>query len=91
MQTYDCRVTYEKRIGSALVDSSYIYLQYPAHARHLNGTRINVLWCDGHATGVSCPVRSGSGREAAFDEFERAYLGELGFFSTVEANYWDRD
>lgn len=82
-------VTYNMRIGSGVVDDSYIYLQYPAHARHSGKSRVNVVWCDGHATSESCPVRRGSGREATFDEYERAYRGELTSSGDVP-NKWDR-
>ena len=83
-------VTSGKRIGSALVDDSYIYLQYPAHSRHSNKTRINVAWCDGHVTSLRSPVWKGGGRRATFDEYERAYNGELTSWGDVP-NYWDRN
>ncbi|MFA5865778.1 MAG: type II secretion system protein [Phycisphaerae bacterium] len=92
-------ITYNTVIGCGIVDDSYTYLQYTAHARHFDNTRINVLWCDGHATSVGCPVRRGGGRSSTFDEFQRAYLGDLTFFQNLTypatesgavANNWDR-
>ncbi|MBI4472013.1 MAG: prepilin-type N-terminal cleavage/methylation domain-containing protein [Acidobacteria bacterium] len=84
-------VTFNVRIGSAIVDDSYIPLQYPAYARHLGMMRINAVWCDGHVT---------SAGSAGNDEYERAYLGELTSYyvfssppvteSDVRPNYWDR-
>ena len=90
-------VGYNYRIGSSIVDDVHVHMQYTAHARHLGMTSINVVWTDGHATAVGAPVRPGE----PFDEYQRAYRGELGFFgvdpgsgwatpSNVRENYWDR-
>ena len=91
-------VGYNYRIGSSIVDDGYVHMQYTAHARHLGMTSINVVWCDGHATAASAPVRPGE----PFDEYQRAYRGELTFFGVhpgsgwatpsnlIQENYWDR-
>ena len=90
-------VGYNYRIGSSIVDDVHVHMQYTAHARHLGMTSINVVWTDGHATSVGAPVRP----DVLFDEYERAYRGELGSFgvdpgsgwatpSNVRENYWDR-
>ena len=79
-------VTFNVPAGSYVADDSYIPFQYIAYARHLGMTNINVVWCDGHVTSVSCPVRP----DVPFDEYQRAYRGDLTSYSSGVTNYWDR-